>query len=136
MCKKSIAILVALLLIQVSSNATFAATHSEEETARILKVKADVARRGIGEKAKVKVKLQDKTEVTGYVYEASDSNFIVADAKTDAKTTIAYSEVKQIKGRGLSLVAKIGIAVAIAAGVIVTVVVLADKSLHESLEGR
>jgi len=136
MCKKSIAILVALLLIQVSSNATFAATHSEEETARILKVKADVARRGIGEKAKVKIKLQNKTEVTGYVYETSDSNFIVADAKTDAKTTIAYSEVKQLKGKGLSLVAKIGIAVAIAAGVIVTVVVHADKSLQDSLEGR
>jgi hypothetical protein len=136
MCKKSIAILVALLLMQVSSKATFGATQAEEEAARILKVKADVARRGVGKKAKVKIKLQDKTEVTGYVYKTGDSNFIVTDAETDAKTTIAYSEVKQIKGKGLSLVAKIGIAVAIAAGVIVTVLVLADKSLHDALEGR
>jgi hypothetical protein len=136
MYKKSIGILVALLLIQVSSNATFAATHVEAEAARILKVKTEIAKCGIGEKAKIKVKLQDKSEIKGYVYETGDGDFVVANAKTNIKTTIAYKDVKQVKGKGLSLVAKIGIGVAITAGVIVTVIVLADKSLHDALEGK
>lgn len=134
MYKQSIAILLALLLIQISP--VFAATHVEAETARILKVKAEINKRGVGEKAKVKIKLQDKSEITGYVFETGDSNFVVVDTKTNAKTTVAYTDVKQVKSKGLSLAAKIGIGVAIAAGIVLTVVVLADKSLHDSLEGK
>jgi hypothetical protein len=101
------------LLMNVGFTPAFASPPQGEESARLAKVKADITSRGVGEKAGVKVKLRNKTEVKGYVYQVGDDSFVVADAKTDARTTIAYQDVEQVKGKGLPTAVKIGIGIGI-----------------------
>ena len=85
------------------------------------KVKAEVQKRGIGEKSRVKVRLRNKAEVKGYISKIEDASFDVTDKKTGRATTIPYMEVEKIRGSGLSKGAKIGI---IAGAAVVTVAVV------------
>jgi hypothetical protein len=81
------------------------------------KVKASVAKRGTGPKAKVTVKLKDKTRLKGYISNASGDSFTLSDSKTGQVRTLAYSDVAEVKKQGgLSLGAKIGIGVGIGLG--------------------
>ena len=64
------------------------------------KVKAKVARRGVGEKARVTVRLQNGTTVKGYVERAGENDFVVKDKKTGASNTIAYADVADVQGDG------------------------------------
>ena len=130
---KSFLIAVAISLMQVSVRPVFAA-QAKDETKWVAKVKSDVAKRGVGEKAYVKVKLRDKTEVKGFVFQAGESDFVVADKKSGAKTTIAYGDVSKVEGKGLSLGVKIGIGVAILAVTIGIVIFAASKSLDHPFE--
>jgi hypothetical protein len=89
------------------------------------KVKAEVAKRGTGPKAKVTVKLKDKTKLKGYISNASGDSFTLSDSKTGQVRTLAYSDVAEVKKQGgLSLAAKIGIGVGIGVGVIALVVAI------------
>jgi hypothetical protein len=81
---------------------------------RVQKVKADVAKRGTGEKARVTVELQDGSKLKGYISQAGEDSFTLTDAKSGQARVLAYTDVNRVKGRGgLSLGAKIGIGVAI-----------------------
>jgi hypothetical protein len=83
------------------------------------KVKASVAKRGTGPKAKVTVKLKDKTKLKGYISNASGDSFTLSDSKTGQVRTLAYSDVAEVKKQGgLSLGAKIGIGVGAGVGVL------------------
>jgi hypothetical protein len=83
----------------------------------VQKVKADVAKRGIGEKARVRVELRDGAKLKGYISQAGEDSFTLTDAKSGQTKVLAYSDVDHVKGRGgLSWAAKIGIGVAIAVG--------------------
>jgi hypothetical protein len=81
------------------------------------KVKAEVAKRGTGPKAKVTVKLKDKTTLKGYISNASGDSFTLSDSKIGQVRTLAYSDVTEVKKQGgMSLAAKIGIGVGAGAG--------------------
>ena len=84
-------------------------------------IKAEVQKRGVGEKSRVKVRLRNKAEVKGYISKIEDASFDVTDKKTGRATTIPYMEVEKIRGSGLSKGAKIGI---IAGAAVVTVAVV------------
>ena len=89
------------------------------------KVKAEVAKRGTGTKAKVTVKLKDKTTLKGYISNASGDSFTLSDSKTGQARTLAYRDVAEVKKQGgLSLPAKIGIGVGIGVGVLALVFVI------------
>jgi phage tail sheath gpL-like len=76
------------------------------------KVKAAVAKRGTGPKAKVTVKLKDKTKLKGYISNAGGDSFTLSETKTGQARTFAYSDVAEVKKQGgMSLAAKIGIGV-------------------------
>jgi hypothetical protein len=76
------------------------------------KVKAAVAKRGTGPKAKVTVKLKDKTKLKGYISNASGDSFTLSEKKTGQAKTFAYTDVAEVKKQGgMSLAAKIGIGV-------------------------
>ena len=84
------------------------------------KAKAEVQRRGVGEKSRVKVKLRNnRREAKGYISHIDESSFQVTDQKSGQVSTINYVDVQKIGGRGLSTGAKIGIASAVVAGVII-----------------
>lgn len=83
------------------------------------KVKAAVAKRGTGPKAKVTVKLKDQTRLKGYISNASGDSFTLSDSKTGQTRTLAYSDVAEVKKQGgMSLAAKIGIGVGAELGVL------------------
>ena len=89
------------------------------------KVKAEVAKRGTGTKAKVTVKLKDKTELKGYISNASGDSFTLSDSKTGQVRTLAYSDVAEVKKQGgLSLDAKIGIGVGVTVGALALVIAI------------
>lgn len=114
-------VIVGLLIHAVGAGPASASPQADKQDQLTAKVKADVAKRGVGEKAGVTVKLRDKTEVKGYVYQAGEDNFVVRNSRTGADTTVAYRDVTEVKAKGISKGAKIGIGVGIAAVVVVAV---------------
>ncbi|MDX2031747.1 MAG: hypothetical protein SF339_13825 [Blastocatellia bacterium] len=125
MFKKWIAVsLAALLSLVTPASQVFAAgLNVEREAARVEKVKAGIAKLGVGEKSLVTVKLRDKKRVSGHITAINDESFVVADAKTGVATEIPYPNVTQVKGHNLSTGAKITIGVLIGVAVVVAILV-------------
>ena len=119
MLKKLISLALAALLINLAGAMPAYAASREEKQARFSeKVKASVLKFGTGEAARVKVKLQDKTKLAGYISAADSEGFTVINPKTGMAATIAYPQVKSVQGNNLSTGAKIAIGVGIAATII------------------
>lgn len=59
------------------------------------RVKSEVAAIGVG--ARVSVKLLDKKNLTGYVTQVDENDFVITKAKEGTRQTIAYSEVAEVK---------------------------------------
>lgn len=113
-------VLVGLLTNAVAVSSSYA--RSQDEQARnIEKVKENVRKLGVGEEARVEVKLQDGRKLKGYIREAGEDSFTVIDSKYGTATTVAYSQVKQIKGSNRSTAAKVGINIAKGVGVVAVV---------------
>ena len=119
MFKKLLSLSLVALLINLGAMTPAYAASKEEKQARFTeKVKASVLKLGTGEAVRVKIKLQDKTKVAGYISAVDGDGFTVIDPKTGIATTIAYPQVKSVQGNNLSTGAKIAIGVGIAAGII------------------
>lgn len=87
---------------------------AEKQGEELSKIRSKVAKRGVGPNAKVKITLVDGTKLQGYVSEARADSFTVTDAKTGGSVVVEYSQVKQLKGEGLSKGAKIALGLGIA----------------------
>jgi hypothetical protein len=132
--KKYLSAALTVLMLHAFSYAPLAfETPSERAKKAMLasEVKAGVMSLGTGTSSRVRVVLYDKTRYDGYITEIANDHFVVADAKTRATAPIAYPEVKGIKGNNLSTGAKIGIGVAVAAGVGLVIAILASKNNDE-----
>ena len=114
-------LLVALLMNLVWVRPAYADSKEEKQARFAEKVKANVLKLGTGEAARVKVKLRDKTKVEGYISAADGEGFTVMNPKTGTATSVAYAQVKSVKGNNLSTKAKIAIGVGVAAAVILLV---------------
>ena len=113
MLKKLFSISLALLLFH-AGNSLFIhdIVRASQTDPAAEKVKAAVAKRGTGPKAKVTVKLKDKTKLKGYISNTTGDSFPLSDSKTGQFRTLAYSDVLEVKKQGgMSLAAKIGIGV-------------------------
>ena len=101
---------------------------------KALKAKAEVTRRGVGEKSKIRVKMRDKHQLTGRITQIDEHSFQLhveptfLDDLEPAKGTvlrIPYSEVEKIRSarsRPANLVVNVGavvLVVVILAGVLV-----------------
>jgi hypothetical protein len=123
MFKKSFAIILACLLVQMLCVQPATAKSKEEKQAQLTqKVKTGILKLGVGRDARVEIKLQDKTKLAGYVSEVKDDSFIITDPKTSATTTVAYADVTQVKGHSLSTGTKVAIGIGI--GVAIAVITL------------
>ena len=118
----SLALVVFLVSIIVCVRPTNAKSKEENLAQHTQQVKAVISKLGVGKDARVDLRLRDKTEVKGYVYQVGDDDFVVRNSKTGADTTVAYRDVIEAKGKGLSKGAKIaigvGIGVAVAAAIV------------------
>ena len=103
------------------------ATNQTLDSTNAAKIKAEVQKRGIGKQARVKVTLRNDTEVRGYVSQIEDASFQVTSPKTQGVTTVAYADVKKVRGPGLSKVASIAIGIGVIAGVLILIAFLLPK---------
>lgn len=107
---------MALLLNAAGAMQLSIAAQTNQDTTRVEKIKGDVAKRGTGKKARVKVKLQDGSNLKGYITQSGEDSFTLTDSKTKQATTLAYRDVTQVKKQGgLSAVTMVGIGVGITA---------------------
>lgn len=111
MLRKYFVLALAAILLQ------FLCVRPVSAASKTEKVKAGIMKLGIGQDARVEVKLQNKTKLTGYVTEATANSFVITDNKTGATTTVPYSDVQQVKGHNLSTGAKIAIGIGIGIGI-------------------
>ena len=112
---------ILLVAVLVFNHVAVPQATQTQEASQAAKVKAEVQKRGAGEKSRVKVRLRNKEEVKGYISKIEDASFDVIDKKTGRATTIPYADVERVQGVGLSKGAKIGI---IAGAAVVTVAVV------------
>lgn len=96
------------------------ARFTEAEKARI-----KIHKVGIGQNARIEVKLRDNTKLKGYVSQVGQDSFTITDAKMGTTQTVAYDDVIQVKKPGgLSTRALALIGAAAVAAVIVGVAVI------------
>lgn len=88
---KKISCLMAFLLMLVPM-----AQLSGQTPKNMDRAKKQIARLGVGSKAKTTVTLNDRTKVKGYVYSIGDDDFVIHDSKTDSPTTIRYADVRDV----------------------------------------
>jgi len=89
------------------------------------KVKTEVVDRFNKKEERVKVKLRNGSEVKARITQTNDSGFSLTDEKTGSRTDIAYADVLNVEGRGMSKTKKVAIGVGIGAGVLIAVVAYA-----------
>ena len=107
-------VLASTLLMATISLPTVA---QQSEAMTLERIKAKVAKLGVGEKAKATVFLKNGTKIKGYIAQAGDVDFVLRDRKTDAPTTIGYADVAKVdSNRGHSTARNIGIGVGIGVG--------------------
>jgi hypothetical protein len=121
-------VLVGFLLNVTGVSVAYAGTKEEKEARFAEKVKEGISKLGTGAEARIEVKLRDKTKLKGYVSEAGVDGFVVVDEKTGATSTVAYPQVKQVKGNNLSTGAEIAIGVGLILLPIIIVILLVSQS--------
>jgi hypothetical protein len=120
--KKTLAIMLAGLLLATNFGSQTVQAETLDDAQLVVKTRASILRMGTGEKARVEIKLRDETKLKGYISQAGADSFTLTDARTGASSTVAYSDVAQVKrtGGGLSTMTKVLIGGAVAAGAIIT----------------
>jgi len=92
--------------------------------------KIQVAKLGLGEKAKATVTLKNGAKVKGYVSQANENDFVIRDRKTDTPTTINYSNVVKVqKNKGHSTARNLGIGIGIGAGALLLAIMISIAHL-------
>ena len=109
----SLVISGSMILTMATAPSVLAKSKAEKEAERTEKVKAGIARLGVGQDTRVEVKLRDKRKLSGYVSAINDGSFAVTDMKTGATTEVAYPDVAQVKGHNLTRGEWIGIGILI-----------------------
>ncbi|MEW6737184.1 MAG: hypothetical protein AB1489_38220 [Acidobacteriota bacterium] len=115
MLRKFLSLILTVLLLFGSITAVSAKSNADKETQQAAKVKENISKLGVGEKAFVKIRLHDNRKLEGHVSTISDESFTIIDDKTGTETSVTYAQVKQIKGNNLSTGTKIAIGVGITA---------------------
>ena len=94
--------------------------------------KAEIEKRLNRKETRVKVKLNNGSELKGRITESSENGFTLSDEKSGKKTEIAYADVQNVEGRGMSKKKKAFIITGVLVGLAVTAVILARRDLGNS----
>jgi len=76
-----------------------AQTHSQQ-SAQIAKIKAELQKRGTGEKSQVKITFRDGSKITGFISKIGPDSFSVTNKKSRQTRIISNSEVEKIQSAG------------------------------------
>jgi hypothetical protein len=118
-------LIAGLLLLGPALQTANAQPQKDKQTSTIDQVKIQVAKLGVGDKARATITTKDGAKIKGYVYRAGDDDFVIRDRKTDAPTTIRYTDVAKIeRNKGHSLARNMLIGVGIGAGAVVAAILI------------
>ena len=118
--KSYLTCLLASLLLLATISLPVTAQQDNAPVTNIEKIKAKVAKLGVGSDAKATVFLKDGTKTKGYIAQAGNDEFVIRDRKTNAATTIRYLDVGKVdSNRGHSTARNLGIGIGIGAGALV-----------------
>lgn len=139
MKRKYLSFALAALLLQafVGMPAAVAAvvakkTQAERDAQTMEQVKVKVARLGVGERARVTVKLKDGTKLKGYIAQGKEDEFVVRDRKTDEPRVVLYRDVARVESnRGHSTARNIAIGTAVGVGSVLTVLAILISTLDD-----
>ena len=81
------------------------------------KAKTEVVNRLNKKETRVKVKLRNGSEMKGRLTQSGDNSFTLTDEKTGNRSDIAYADVVNVEGRGMSKKKKMFIAIGAGAAV-------------------
>ena len=118
---KSVSWLLSALLLLAPATQIFAAGQKADKQTPVEKIKIQVAKVGVGEKARATITTKDGAKIKGYVSQAGDDDFVMRDRKTSSPTTIRYADVVKVERNQGHSIAKI-VLISIGAG---TAIVLA-----------
>jgi len=114
--------LLASVILLATVPLAVVAQQGDVQATTVEKVKIKIAKVGVGAKAKATVILKDGTKIKGYVAQAGDDDFVLRDRKTDAATTIRYTDVAKVESnRGHSTARNIGIGVTVGVAAVLAV---------------
>ena len=133
MSRKALALVLIFLLSSTAAMTSVPA--AAQEARQVEQVRENVRKLGVGEAARVEVKLQDGRTLKGYIREAGDDRFVVADARTGNATTVTYSEVTQLKGKNGVTGGKaswtaakvVGVIAAVVGGIVLVLYIVASQ---------
>jgi hypothetical protein len=123
MLKKSILLPLTLLLAFpfAAWPTAVGAQQRDAQAVTIENIQSQIAKLGVGEKAKATVTLRDGKKTKGYVSRSGEDDFVIRDRKTGAATTILYRDVALVESnRGHSTANHIAIGVGIGVGAFLT----------------
>jgi len=107
-----------LLLLGPAAQLTVAKQKRDKEAITVESVKAQVAKLGLGEKAKTIITLKNGTRTKGYIARTGEEDFVIRDRQTDSPTTIRYADVANVdETNGHSNAKAAGISAAVGVGV-------------------
>lgn len=66
------------------------------------KARANILKLGVGQTARVQIKLRDKTQVRGFVSQAGQDEFTVTDPKSGMTQKLSYTDVVEVRKPGMS----------------------------------
>ena len=114
-----------LLLLGPALQTVGARPQNDKQTSTIEQTRIQVAKLGVGDKARAKITTKDGAKIKGYVYRAGDDDFVMRDRKTDAPTTVRYADVAKVeRNRGHSLARNMLIGVGIGAGAVIAAILI------------
>jgi hypothetical protein len=126
MLRKYWSCLLAVLFLIVP--ATRVSARTQQMTADQAKI--EVAKLGLGEKARATITLKTGTKIKGYVSQADENDFVIRDRKSDTPTTINYADVAKVqKNRGHSTARNLAIGIGIGAGAFLAILLIAISHL-------
>lgn len=117
MLRKILCVWLAVALANITSAGPGLADSKADKQAKTAeRIRDDVAKFGLGDKAWVSVKLRDKSSLQGYISQKGEDSFSITDSESGQTSTVAYRDVTEVKGKGLSKGAKIAIWIGVAWG--------------------
>lgn len=117
--------------VEVAADTKPAASRpADQQAATLEKVKIKIAKLGVGSKAKATIRLKDGSKTKGYIAQAGEEDFVIRDRKTDAPTTIRYTEVAKVEeNQGHSTARNIAIGVGIGVGALLLAIAISIAHL-------
>lgn len=124
-------LLLVVILLTPVARAFGAGQKNDQQPPSIEQIKIQVARLGVGDKARATITRKDGVKTKGYVYTAGDDEFVIRDRKTDAPTTIRYADVARVQAdKGHSKAKHLALGIGIGVGAFLGILLIVFSQLN------